>query len=226
MRKILTAHRIIVWSLAFALAFFPPITSVRVASAWSPQIKATVLDYRQPAPVSGGGTTTLFGPHTFSGTNFAPGADGKSHRMSFHIPSGCGTQVRVTVHGGFSTGTIYDHVSIGIGNGTFNDTTATPVELVWVGTGGPAHGITVAAGVNSFPSDWATLSCTSSNVLIGIVDINASGGNVDSDATATDNTSATIFEVTATGGTYNVATEGGGTGAHNGLWGISKIETQ
>jgi concanavalin A-like lectin/glucanase superfamily protein len=36
MRKILTADRVIVWSLAFALAFFPPIASVRAATGWLP----------------------------------------------------------------------------------------------------------------------------------------------------------------------------------------------
>lgn len=49
------ADRIIVWSLAFALAFFPAITTTRVAQAFSSQIKATVLDYKAPAPVVAGG---------------------------------------------------------------------------------------------------------------------------------------------------------------------------
>lgn len=43
---------VIAWTLAFALAFFPTITSVRVALALSPQIQATVLDYVQPAPAT------------------------------------------------------------------------------------------------------------------------------------------------------------------------------
>lgn len=51
--------RFIAWTLAFALAFFPTIASVRIASGLSPQIKATVLDYHAPAPSGGGGSFSL-----------------------------------------------------------------------------------------------------------------------------------------------------------------------
>jgi hypothetical protein len=209
MRKLLT------FLIAFAsIAFLSLLASARSGP-----------DSNYNISVSGGGggaITTLFGPHTFSGTDFAPGSQGVSHRGAVKLLVGCGTQIRVTVHGGFSTGTIYDHVSIGIGNGTFNNTTATPTEVLWSG----GHGITVAAGASSAPSDWTTFSCTSANTLIGIVDINASGGNVDADSGATDATGAAIFSVTASGGTYNQTTVGAGTGTNNELWGISKIETQ
>jgi hypothetical protein len=163
----------------------------------------------------------LFGPHTFSGTDFSPGADGISHRSAFKLLTGSLGQIRITLHGGFSTGTIFDHASIGIGNGTFNDTTATPTEITFSG----GHGVTIAAA-GSAVSDWINFSCLSTDTIIVIVDINASGGNVDADAGVVDATGATIFSITANGGTYNVATVGAGTGSNNELWGIVEIETQ
>lgn len=211
--------RFFIWTLALALAFAPVL-----ASAQSPQVRATVLFKQQPAPAAAGGPTTLFGPHAYSGTNFSPGNNGWTRRSPFGLLSGSGPllQIRVTVHGGFSTGTVIDHMAMGIANGTWNDTTAIPIEITFSG----GHGVTLTAG-QTVASDWMGFpSFTSSNILVAIEDFNAAALNADSDCPTQDALGANIFTVGSVGASYNVATFGSGTNQDLCLWTITKIEVQ
>lgn len=84
-----------------------------------------------------------------------------------------GSQIRVRFVASTAASFSCDNCSIGVASGATDATTATPIELLFSGV----SGFTITAG-NSLVSDWATLTTTTSNAVVVIMDVAASNGNV------------------------------------------------
>lgn len=82
-----------------------------------------------------------------------------------------GDQVRVRFATGSSSFDV-DNCSVGIANGSTEDTTATPVELLF----SAASGFTMSSS-STLTSDWVNLTTTTSDALVVIMDVSSTNGN-------------------------------------------------
>lgn len=190
------AHRIVVWALAFALAFYPTI-----ASAQSPQVRATVLQYKAPAPVAAGGasatclaagstTTAGANPWTISGITFSTGTvvlgvvsdrnGGSSGPITAPVINGVpSTQVGTTVSDGTTNGVNLWRADVTSGGpGTIvisGNTAATMATVTWMVTGLSSSTPTQVAPGNGFAvqlPDAQTVTLTSlaaNSLVIGFI---------------------------------------------------------
>lgn len=101
------------------------------------------------------------------------GNDGLTMRNVCTITGGALDQIRVTFKSAAAAVLKTDHCAIGIATGTNANTTATPVELKFSGV----SGFTISIGASA-TSDWVNFNgFTSSDKLVPIMDIAATGGS-------------------------------------------------
>ena len=129
-----------------------------------------------------------------------------------------GAEVRVTFEAPASGSTVADHAAIGVFAGTNADTNATPVELKFSGS----SGFTITNGAQ-IVSDWATLTTTTANKLVVIVDHNGSSGGTVRKLSPV----ASGNNLYKTGATYTQATPAGlSGGGGNTTYFFNKIEVR
>lgn len=149
------------------------------------------------------------------------------------VGAGGGGQIRVTFEASGANTWKVDNASIGIstlanaaaatGAGTDSETTATPIELLF---DGGLNGFTLTAGQTK-TSDWASLSgFTSTQLLVIVQDVSATGGNSrEITGLGIISSGGAGYYWTANSNSYNSAT-GAGTGFSGRVIGINKIEVQ
>lgn len=165
--------------------------------------------------------TTIYTATGFSGT---PVINYASFRMKIALLGGALDQVRVTINI-VNTGValIVDHVSIGIATGTYSNTTATPVELLF----GGGHGFTDSGSGGDHVSDWTNFNgFTGSDSLVIDMDVSTGAGGSGFNFSLTD-FNCEGFEF-STNNLYATASPGapdlGDNIGYN--WGLSLVEVQ
>lgn len=131
------------------------------------------------------------------------------------LTDGGGRRIRATFTASTTAAYGCDHVSIGISKGSAGDTVGIPTELFFKGTSGFALSTNT-----SITSDWLNFSCSASDILTVIQDINATQGNPRSGTNG-----HTYYK--ASTASYNLATVAGLTDGGAGFnLGLSSIEVQ
>jgi hypothetical protein len=160
-------------------------------------------------------TPTLIANVPLNSSN--PGNENYSIRSQIAITKG-GNKARVTFASHPVGALAMDNVSIGVLSGEFVNTTATPIELTFLGV----PGFSIPAG-NTITSDWVTLPAfTSADKLVVTLDHASTLGT----GFWTNNYANSNIYYRASNTSYNLAEVSGFSLLSGGVWCVQYIETQ